>query len=339
LTHRITQILRARAGDAPFPLIPAVAILLTAAAASAYAALGTENAPEGPVVLPAVTAIGEHTDTLFIGGYARGSFTEAVGSVAGGLSEGERVMVGRHLDRIFPNLLVADGLGRGGRLRLAYERISRPDGRTRSIRVLAAEAAVRGELHQAFFFEEGEHPGYFDDVGRSLDDRSWAHPLGAMRVTSPFGMRRMHPILRRILPHLGTDYAARLGTPVYATGDGSVAYAAPRGGYGNLVEIQHPNGYATRYGHLARIAPDIAANTPVRRGQVIGYAGMTGLATAPHLHYEVRRLGRPVDPEAVSPYSGPPEQVVRDLAWRNERIALGRLLARAPRIVSARRDG
>lgn len=302
---------------------------------------GADAATRSPVLplLPAVDAIPIQIDTLFLGGYARGSFTEAVGTVAGDLSSGERTMIGRHLDRVFPNLLVADGMGSGGRLRLAYERVSRPDGSTRSIRVLAAEAAVGGELHTAFFFEEGERPGYFDGVGRSLDARAWAKPLQVLRVTSPFGMRRMHPILQRALPHTGTDYAASEGAPVYATGDGSVSFAAQRGGYGNLVEVQHPNGYATRYAHLSRIAPGVHANTPVRQGEIIGYVGMTGLATGPHLHYEVRRRDRPVDPETVSPLEGPAAEIGTDLAWRRERRELGRLLARAPRLVSSRGAG
>ena len=331
--------LRLPARSTPLLWAAVLAALFSAVGATAYASRPDAAEPAVPV-LPTAYAVPVRTDTLFLGGYARGSFAEAVGAVAGELSHGERTMIGRHLDRIFSNLLLADGLGRGGRLRLAYERVSRPDGSTRSIRVLAAEAAVRGELHTAFFFEEGDNPGYFDGLGRSLDERGWGQPLGMLRVTSPFGLRRMHPILGRVLPHTGTDYAAAAGTPVRAVGDGHVSFASARGGYGNLVEIQHPNGYATRYAHLSAIASGVRANTVVQQGDVIGYVGMTGLATGPHLHYEVRRRDRPVDPETVASLGSPVADLAANVGWREERRRLGGLLARAPRLVSARpRDG
>lgn len=289
-----------------------------------------------PVLLPAVQATGGRVDTLFLGGYAQGSFSEALRTLASDLSDGERGMIGRHLDKIFVPLLPEDGLGNGGRLRVAYERVVRPDGTTRSIQVLAAEAAVGGSLHKAFFFDGHDRPGYFDEMGRSLDPAAWARPLESTRVTSRFRMDRMHPILRRILPHTGIDYAAAAGTPVRATGDGSVAFAASRGGYGNLVEVQHPNGYSTRYAHLSRIAGGVAPGRMVSQGDVIGYVGMTGLATGPHLHYEVRRRGRPVDPETVAD-AGPLVDLGLAPAWRTERRHLGGLLAKAPTVLSTRR--
>lgn len=335
LLSRLAAVRARRAPLAAALVLGALSLVSAAAAFAAHQPAGATSADALPV-LPAVRATPLRVDTLFLGGYARGSFAEAVGTVAVALSTGERTMIGRHLDRIFPNLLVAQGLGGGGRLRLAYERVSRPDGTTRSIRVLAAEAAVRGELHRAFFFETGERLGYFDGRGRSLDSRGWARPLSVLRVTSPFGFRRMHPIVGRLLPHTGTDYAAAAGAPVFATGDGNVSFAARRGGYGNLVEVQHPNGLATRYAHLSRIAAGVRSNTPVRQGEVIGYVGMTGLATGPHLHYEVRRRDRPMDPESLSPLDGPGAEVGTDLAWRRERRQLGALLARAPRLASVR---
>ncbi|MBW3571267.1 MAG: M23 family metallopeptidase [Gemmatimonadetes bacterium] len=281
-------------------------------------------------VLPAARAVPAHIDTLLIGGYARGTFREALGVIASDLSQAEREMVGRHLDKIFQPVI--DGaLGNGGRLKVAYERVQRADGSTRSIQVLAAQAAVGGGLHTLFFYEHGEKPGYYDDVGQSLDPKAWAGPLEVLRVSSGFRMDRMHPILRRVLPHNGIDYAAAYGTPVRATADGSVSFAAERGGYGNLVEVQHPNGYATRYAHLSRIA--VREHQPVQQGDVIGYVGATGLATGPHLHYEVRRKGQPVDPALAMAYEHTTESVDYDLAWRNERRALGRLLARTPTVI------
>ena len=278
--------------------------------------------------LPAVVV-----DTQFIGGFAKGSFRDVLQTVAGDLSPAEREMVGRHLDKIFLPLLNQQGMPNGGRLRLAYERSRRRDGTTRAIQVLAAEAAVGGSLYTVFLYDHGDRPGYYDDWGQSLDPVPWSGPLAAMRITSSFNSSRMHPILHRVLPHLGVDLAAAWGTPVRAAADGSVSWAAVKGGYGNLVEITHPNGYATRYGHLSSIAPGVAAGMPVRQGEVIGYVGATGLATGPHLHYEVRRKGVPVDPMLVQPTTTATGDVGYDLGWRQERTALEDLLSRAPQVV------
>ncbi|HEX5725265.1 MAG TPA: M23 family metallopeptidase [Longimicrobiaceae bacterium] len=324
----------------PFAALVAGAVLVAFGAAAAVAS-GGGHAPAAAALpaLPTVSAVPVRTDTLFLGGYARGTFAQAVGALASELSPGEREMVGRHLDKIFLPLLREEGLRAGGRLRLAYERTRRSDGSTRSIQVLAAQAAVGGRMHTVFFYETGEKPGYYDDLGRSLDPGSWSGPLGGMlRVTSPFRIDRLHPILRRVLPHTGIDYAAAYGTPVRATADGSVAFAGARGGYGNLVEVQHPNGYATRYAHLSRLAPGAHRGAPVRQGQVIGYVGASGLATGAHLHYEVRRKGQPVDPALVAAFDRPVDDVGYDLEWRNEKRALARLLGRAPRELSARRS-
>lgn len=323
--------------DPPALAIAAIAaVVLGVGSAAAFA----EPQPGLPVqtaqaaMLPAVRAVPSHIDTLLIGGYARGSFRAALDVIASDLSTAEREMVGRHLDKIFEPV-VQGAMQNGGRLKVAYERVRAADGTTRSIQVLAAQAAVGGGLHTLFFYEHGETPGYYDDLGQSLDPKAWSGPLAVMRVTSGFKLNRMHPILRRVLPHNGIDYAAAHGTPVFATADGSVSYASVRGGYGNMVEVQHPNGYATRYAHLSRIA--VRPYQPVRQGDVIGYVGATGLATGPHLHYEVRRKGQPVDPALAMAYEQTTESVGYDLAWRNERRVLQRLIARTPTVVRAQR--
>ena len=318
-------------------LLAAVPALMGVGMVAAWADAGPATDDEILPALPAVRATPVTVDTLFVGGYARGGFVDALGVLAGDLSGGEREMIGRHLDKIFLPLLNEAGMGGGGRLRLAYERTKRPDGSTRSIQVLAAQAAVNGGLHTVFFYEQSEKPGYYDDLGRSLDPVAWTGPLAQMRVTSGFRLDRMHPILKRVLPHTGVDLAAGHGTPVYATADGSVTFAAARGGYGNLVEVTHPNGYSTRYAHLSRIAAGLYRGMPVRQGEVIGYVGASGLATGPHLHYEVRRKGQPVDPMLVQVSEGTSDDVGYDLSWREERRKLAHLLARAPREVSTRR--
>ena len=316
----------------------AATLLATAACVAVAAHARTAEAVESPPthLLAPVRAVGIRMDTLFLGGYAGGSFTESMRVLASDLSSQERSMVGRHLDRIFDGVVETDGLGRTGRLRITYERSLRPDGSTRAIRVLAAEAAVAGRIHTAFFFERQDRPGYFDPLGRSLDPHSWAGPLADLHVTSPFGSGRMHPLLGRVLPHTGVDYAASSGTPVRATGDGVVVFAGARGGYGNLVEIQHPSGYTTRYAHLSWIDPFAAPGSAVQQGDVIGGAGMTGLATGPHLHYEVRRHGTPVDPQRIAAAAGISADVGLDPEWLSSRDHLSALLSRTPTMVRVR---
>lgn len=287
-----------------------------------------------PLRLPPAYAVPVRMDTLFLGGYAEGSFSQALVTLASDLSPAERTLIGRHLDKIFAGMLEVNGLGQRGRLRVAYERVVRPDGSTRSIRVLAAEAAVAGRVHTAIFYDRDGRPGYFDPLGRSLDPEVWASPLPEPEVTSPFGLQRLHPILKRVLPHTGTDYAAAHGTPVQASADGSVSHAGPRGGYGILVEVQHPNGYSTRYAHLSAAA--LRPGDAVRQGDVVGYSGATGLATGPHLHYEVRRHNQPLDPEQVGARFALAADVSYDARWSRERRALGRLLSRAPTTLAVR---
>lgn len=311
----------------------AAVLVLSRGAAAAFAEPQRGEEPALPS-LPAAHALRGSVDTLLIGGFARGSFREAVDVLASDLSAVERDMVGRHLDKIYQPVLEGTALRGGGRLKVAYERVRRPDGSTRSIQVLAAQAAVGGGTHTVFFHDDARAPGYYDDLGRSLEPKPWEGPLQAMRITSRFQAARMHPILRRVLPHNGIDYAAAHGTPVRATADGSVAFAGVRGGYGNLVEVQHPNGYSTRYAHLSGIA--VRPNQPVRQGDLVGYVGASGLATGPHLHYEVRRRGQPVDPALVMSYASATADVGYDLAWRNEARALRGLLARTPTVVDGR---
>ena len=115
-------------------------------------------------------------------------------------------------------------------------------------------------------------------------------PLKNARLTSGFGMRR-HPVLRVTRLHAGVDFPTPVGTPLYAAGDGRVSFVGTRGGYGNVIEVEHPlAGKLTRYAHLSRTADGVREGTTVRRGQTIAYSGNTGLSTSPHLHYEVRRL-------------------------------------------------
>jgi murein DD-endopeptidase MepM/ murein hydrolase activator NlpD len=120
-----------------------------------------------------------------------------------------------------------------------------------------------------------------------------------VRITSGFSVARFHPVLQRVRAHKGVDYGAPIGTPVHATGDGKIVLRGwSNGGYGNMVMIQHGAKYQTVYGHLSRFGA-YQAGANVKQGDVIGYVGMTGLATGPHLHYEFHINGQYVDPQGV----------------------------------------
>ncbi|XYD08063.1 M23 family metallopeptidase [Methylobacterium sp. NMS12] len=157
-----------------------------------------------------------------------------------------------------------------------------------------------GVKHRAYRFEapEAGAASYFSETGTSLRKFLMRMPIAEGRITSPFGTR-VHPILHYARFHNGVDWANKAGTPIMATGDGTVAYAGPRGGYGNRVEIHHANGYVTAYNHLQRLAHGVQAGANVHQGQVIAYMGSTGLSTGPHVHYEVSVNGRFLDPMTI----------------------------------------
>ena len=154
-------------------------------------------------------------------------------------------------------------------------------------KVIAASFTLSGSEVAAFLFDsKNGKPSYYDANGKSLRAQFLRAPLEFRRVSGGFGMR-FHPILGRWKAHKGTDYAASAGTPVRAIGDGVVVRAGWSGGYGNMLELRHRNGYVTRYGHLRGFAKGIRAGARVEIGQTVAYVGTTGLSTGPHLHFEL----------------------------------------------------
>lgn len=311
-----------------------VLLVISLALLGGLAVARTEVAPAAAFPLPPARAVGVKTDTLLIGGYADGRFADAVQALSSDLSAGEAELLGEHLDRLYGSRFGDSGLTRPGRLRIAYERTRRPDGETRSIRVLGAEVATGGRLHTLLQFDDGSREGYYDPDGVALGEDQWQSPLAVVRISSPFGRTRMHPILRRVLPHTGVDLAAARGTEVRAPADGIVSSAGSRGGYGLMVELQHPNGYGTRYAHLDRIAPGVGNGGIVREGELLGWVGMTGQATGPHLHYELRRRGLPIDPMALSARMAMGSNVMGSPVWRVQRRELMELLGQTPTVIS-----
>lgn len=184
----------------------------------------------------------------------------------------------------------------GDSYRVVYERDVRPDGSARAQRVLAAEIVNQDRPYTAVLFERGDgRSDYYDEKGGSLRRGFTRYPIEFARITSHFNLRRKHPVLGTTRAHVGTDIGAPTGTPVRSTSDGTVTFAGRQGGYGNMIIVRHANGYTTRYAHLSRFAAGMRAGKKVALKETIGYVGQTGLATGPHLHYELRKNGRPVN--------------------------------------------
>lgn len=187
------------------------------------------------------------------------------------------------------------------RFEILYEQFfNRRGGVVRTGHLLYASITLRGRRLGAWrFAPKGGTPDYFNARGQSLRTAFLRTPLDGARLTSRFGKRR-HPVLGYTRMHRGLDFGAPAGTPVYAAGSGVVEFAARKGGYGNYVRIRHRGGHATAYAHLATFARDLRPGLKVRQGRIIGRVGATGLATGPHLHYEVLRGGQAIDPSAMT---------------------------------------
>lgn len=200
--------------------------------------------------------------------------------------------------------------------------------------ILSAEFVNNGEAYRAYRFEYAGKIDYYDDEGKSLRRAFLKAPLSFRRVSSGFSINRFHPVLKIYRPHHGLDYAAPMGTPVSAIGDGNVIFVGYKGGYGKLIIIKHPNGYKTYYGHLSRFGSGIKSGVKVKQGQAIGYVGSTGLATGPHLHYEVRVNNRPVNPVTVKTLRGStiPKKLMAEFRGFKKQM-YGRLASIMPKAV------
>jgi murein DD-endopeptidase MepM/ murein hydrolase activator NlpD len=251
-------------------------------------------------------------DTLLVSGVIRDVLWNSVldNPALSGLRSPDRASVVTWMDRVFQwQVDFSRQVRTGDTYRLAFEREVRPDGSMRSGHLLAAEYVNQGTAYRAIWFDpQGDGQGtFYDEDGKSVRRAFLLKPIELARISSRFSSARLHPILNTVRAHRGVDFAAPTGTPIMATGDGVVIYADWKGDLGNLVEIRHPNGWVTRYGHLSRFGPGIRVGTRVRQGQIIGNVGMTGLATGPHCHYEmVRSGGQWVDPLSIPLPPGDP---------------------------------
>jgi len=238
-----------------------------------------------------------------------------------------------HLDRTFQwQVDFSRQIQAGDFYRFAFERQVRPDGSMRVGHIVVAELVNAGTPFHAIWFDPNDDGmgTYYDLEGKSVRRAFLRKPLEFRRISSRFSSSRFHPILQTWRGHQGVDYAAASGTPIMATADGVVTHSGPLGGLGNAVVIDHPNGFRTRYGHMSAVAANIHVGTRVRQSQIIGYVGSTGLATGPHLHYELWRSGRAVDPLAIDLPSGDPVPDDNWQRWSVEMQARLALLERMP---------
>lgn len=181
--------------------------------------------------------------------------------------------------------------------------------------IVAAEFVNQGKRYTAYRFRKADGSiGWFSEDGRPLRKSLMRTPVAFTRISSVFSLARKHPILGYARAHKGVDYAAPTGTPIHAAGDGTIVYRGWENGYGNFVLVKHNGTYSTAYGHMSRFAKGEHVGSHVSQGEVIGYVGMTGLATGPHLHYEVRIDGRQVNPLTVTmpkPQPLPPTELAK----------------------------
>lgn len=239
-----------------------------------------------------------------------------------------------HLDRVFQwQIDFSRQVRVGDTYRFAFEREVRPDGSMRAGRLLAAEFVNSGTPYHAIYFDpNGDGEGsYFDMEGQSVRRAFLLRPLTFSRISGRFVNSRRHPVLNTIRAHRGIDYAAASGTEIMATSDGVVVHRGPKGSFGNTVEIRHPNGWITRYAHLRGFKDGIYQGTRVRQSDIIGYVGMTGLASGPHLHYEMLQNGRQFDPLSVDLPAGDPVPADDEVRWANEKGGRVALLETIPR--------
>jgi len=253
-----------------------------------------------PEVAPVVVLASnkERVDTLMVSAVIQSSLFSALDKTSdAALPRSARAELAFSLADIFEYRVdMSRDLQVGDKFDILVERLQKPNGAIIMNKVLGARLALSGNEIEAIRFDSRAGSGeYFDGTGKSLRASFLRAPVNFRRISSIFGGRR-HPVLGIWRKHKGTDYAAAMGTPVRSIGDGVVVFAGRKGGYGNVIDIRHRNGFVSRYGHLRNFAKGVRSGTRVTIGSTIGAVGKSGLATGPHLHFEVLVNGVQRDP-------------------------------------------
>lgn len=229
--------------------------------------------------------------------YSSGTITTSLWETA--MENGLNPNLSAELSEIYAWTIDFFGLQRGDRFKVIYEEefIGEESAGIRRIHAALFEHSGN-EIYAIPFWQDSTY-SFYDTTGASLRKAFLKAPLRYSRISSRFSGARRHPILKIVRPHHGVDYAAPIGTPVVAIGDGRVTSTAYEGGAGRMVRITHNSVYSTAYLHLSRYGPGIAPGVYVKQGQVIGYVGSSGLSTGPHLDFRFYRNGSAVDPLKV----------------------------------------
>ena len=210
-------------------------------------------------------------------------------------------IVAQIIEMFSTNIDFRSDLQRGDRFNVVYETFWQDGEMVRAGRILAGEFTNRGVTYQSVWFEDPaskQGGGYYSFDGKALKKAFLKSPLEFSRISSGFS-NRVHPISGAWKAHKGVDFAAALGTPIRASGDGVIDFAGVQGGYGNFVVIKHWANYSTAYAHMSRFAKGVRKGSKVSQGDVIGYVGSTGWSTGAHLHYEFRVNNEAKDPMKV----------------------------------------
>ena len=245
------------------------------------------------------SAVVSEIPTTVTPAYAHGVIENSLFDAAGraGLSDGTTM----ELIQLFAwDVDFAHDIQSGDSFTVVYQKIQRTGHVVVDGPILAAEFKASGKDYRVVRYTDPKgQTGYYAPDGKSIRKALMRAPISFSRISSGFSLHRKHPILGYSRAHQGVDYAAPVGTPIHAAGDGRVTFVGIKGGYGKCVTIDHGGGYSTVYGHLSRFKKGMHAGLHVTQEQVIGFVGMTGLATGPHLHFEVRVNGVAHNPRTV----------------------------------------
>ena len=245
------------------------------------------NYVENPLETEIVGRRAQITSSLFVAGQNAGMSAETIMTLA-------NQIFGWDID-------FALDIRQGDEFSVLYEQKFQDGEYVNDGRVLAAEFVNQGKTHRAVWFQsqDGEVQGYFTPEGKGMRKAFLRAPLDFTRMSSGFNPRRKHPISGVVRAHRGVDYAAPTGTPIWSAGDGRIKFAGRKGGYGNVVIVDHGKGVNTLYGHMSRFGKAARSGRSVKQGDIIGYVGATGAATGPHLHYEYQVKGVHKNPATI----------------------------------------
>ncbi|HEY2805063.1 MAG TPA: M23 family metallopeptidase, partial [Gemmatimonadales bacterium] len=280
---------------------------------------------------PSVEAIAWHDEPFVVEGTVTSSVSDAItGAIKDDLlpNESRGQLVWSLADVFDWSVDFSRDIQPGDRFRVLAERMVSSEGEIRYGRILAARLDISSHPVYAFRFDDPNgNPAFYDDQGHSMKRELLRAPLEFKRISSGFSRSRYHPLLHYSRPHLGIDFGAAYGAPVRSVGKGTITWAARMGDYGNLVEIRHNSTTTTRYAHLSGFGEGIHAGAHVEQGQTIGYVGASGLATGPHLHYELRINGVAVNPRrSFGTGDGAPIAPARRPAFLDEKARLLQLM-------------